>query len=175
MNIQKLVHNLFHKSDPSSEYWELLRFVLGFIFFWAFLDKTFGLGIATEPAKAWIAGGSPTYGFLAMGVKDAYLSSVFMSMAGNTLVDVLFMLGLGGVGFSLLTGMGMRIAGYSGALLMFFIYLAQLPLKQNPVFDEHIVYIIVLLAFTRVEVGTVYSLKGWWKKTSIVKKYPFLA
>lgn len=174
MNIQKLIHNLINKPDPSTEYWELLRFVLGAIFMWVFLDKTFGLGFSTDPSMAWINGASPTYGFLTMGVKDAYFSSVFTAMAGNALVDWLFMLGMGGVGLSLLTGMGMRVAGYSGALMMFFIYLARLPLTQHPVFDEHIVYIIVLLAFTRVDVGNVYSLKHWWKKTQIVKKYPFL-
>ena len=42
----------------------LTRILLGFVFLWAFLDKTFGLGYATEPAKAWINGGSPTTGFL---------------------------------------------------------------------------------------------------------------
>ncbi len=77
MNIQKLIHNLINKPDPSTEYWELLRFVLGAIFMWVFLDKTFGLGIPTDPTMAWIHGASPTYGFLTMGVKDAYFSSVF--------------------------------------------------------------------------------------------------
>ena len=36
----------------------------GFIFLWAFLDKSFGLGYATPSDNAWIHGGSPTTGFL---------------------------------------------------------------------------------------------------------------
>ena len=31
-----------------------LRIVLGFTFFWAFLDKVFGLGYATPSERAWI-------------------------------------------------------------------------------------------------------------------------
>lgn len=40
------------------------RVSLGFVFLWAFLDKTFGLGYATTSAAAWVKGGSPTKGFL---------------------------------------------------------------------------------------------------------------
>jgi thiosulfate dehydrogenase (quinone) large subunit len=39
-----------------------LRVSLGFVFLWAFLDKTFGLGYSTPSAKSWISGGSPTEG-----------------------------------------------------------------------------------------------------------------
>src|SRR4030095_7307470 len=42
----------------------VLRISTGFVFLWAFLDKTFGFGYATPSAKAWINGGSPTKGFL---------------------------------------------------------------------------------------------------------------
>ncbi len=41
-----------------------LRLSLGFLFLWAFLDKTFGLGYSTPSAHAWIRGGSPPKGFL---------------------------------------------------------------------------------------------------------------
>ena len=42
----------------------VLRVATGFVFLWAFLDKTFGLGYSTPSAKAWIHSGSPTLGFL---------------------------------------------------------------------------------------------------------------
>ena len=42
----------------------LLRLDLGFLFFWAFIDKVFGLGYSTSVAKDWLNGGSPTKGFL---------------------------------------------------------------------------------------------------------------
>src|SRR5689334_12004100 len=41
-----------------------LRLLTGFVFLWAFLDKTFGLGYATASGKGWLDGGSPTKGFL---------------------------------------------------------------------------------------------------------------
>ena len=48
----------------AAKFLAVFRVVLGFEFLWAFLDKLFGLGYATPSAKAWIAGGSPTKGFL---------------------------------------------------------------------------------------------------------------
>jgi thiosulfate dehydrogenase [quinone] large subunit len=36
-----------------------IRLALGWVFLWAFLDKLFGLGHETAPAKSWLSGGSP--------------------------------------------------------------------------------------------------------------------
>ena len=52
------------KSDGTAYIWALPRFSLGWIFLWAFVDKLFGLGFATESGKGWIDGGSPIFGFL---------------------------------------------------------------------------------------------------------------
>ena len=41
-----------------------LRIVVGFIFLWTFLDKTFGLGFSTPRQMAWINGGQPAQGFI---------------------------------------------------------------------------------------------------------------
>src|SRR6478735_2194878 len=40
------------------------RLATGFIFLWAFVDKTFGLGYSTPSERAWINGGAPSQGFL---------------------------------------------------------------------------------------------------------------
>src|SRR6266511_711287 len=48
----------------TAKFLAVFRVAVGFVFLWAFLDKTFGLGYATPSAKAWINGGSPTKGFL---------------------------------------------------------------------------------------------------------------
>ena len=45
---------------PVDYVWAIARISLGWIFLWAFLDKTFGWGFATPANRAWIAGGSPT-------------------------------------------------------------------------------------------------------------------
>ena len=73
----------------------ILRIVAGFYFFWAFLDKTFGLGYSTPSAKAWINGGSPTTGFLGSRHVGPF-ASMYRSMAGNAFLDWLFMLACSG-------------------------------------------------------------------------------
>ena len=44
--------------------WAVLRLLMGWTFFWAFIDKLFGLGFATAAESSWLNGGSPTAGFL---------------------------------------------------------------------------------------------------------------
>jgi len=72
--------------------WAVLRIFIGLIFLWAFFDKTFGLGFATNLENAWINGGSPTTGFLAHAT-NGFFAPFFQSLAGSALVDWLFMLG----------------------------------------------------------------------------------
>lgn len=121
-----------------------LRSVLGFIFLWAFLDKTFGLGFATAPEKAWISGGSPTTGFLSFGVKGPF-AEIFHSLAGVAVVDWLFMLGLLFVGLTLILNKYVKWGCIAGSLMLFFMYLALLLPENNPIIDDHIVYILVLI------------------------------
>ncbi len=90
-----------------------LRIATGFVFLWAFLDKTFGLGCATQSENAWINGGSPTRGFLS-SVAVGPLESTFHSWAGDPWADWLFMLGLLGVGVAVILGVGLRLAAVSG-------------------------------------------------------------
>lgn len=132
--------------------WVGLRIVLGTIFLWAFLDKLLGLGYTTERANAWINGASPTLGFLTHGTVGPF-AEIFQNMAGNPLVDWLFMLGLLGTGVTLLANWLVPWGALSGALLMFFIYLAAIPPEHNPIFDDHIVYIFALavLGFKSIE------------------------
>src|SRR3990167_631912 len=103
--------------------WILLRLALGFTFLWAFLDKLFGLNFATSPDKSWLSGVSPTFGFLQNAVHGPF-ASIYNSLAGSVLVDWLFMLGLLLIGTSLIFGICLRLAGFSGALLMFLMWLS---------------------------------------------------
>jgi len=147
---------------------------MGWIFFWAFIDKLFGLGFASTPEKAWIAGGSPTFGFLKFASKGP-LAEFYQGLAGNPVVDWLFMSGLLLVGLALLFGIGVRIAGYSGALLMILIYSAgSLPPKNNPFLDHHIIYTILLVGFALTKSGNCLGFGKRWSETKLVKKYPFL-
>ena len=61
-------------------------------------------------------------------------------MAGNVLVDWLFMLSLTYVGVALLLGLTVKLGAYTGALMMALMYTAVFILpKHNPFLDEHIV------------------------------------
>lgn len=151
--------------------WAALRIGMGWLLLWPFLDKLFGLGFATGPEDAWIAGGSPTFGFLKFATSGPF-ASLLQGLAGNPIVDWLFMLGLLFVGLALLLGIGVNIAGYSGAMMMLLLWLSRLPPENNPVLDEHIVYMIVLIGLARVRAGYWVGLGKWWSQ--LVKDYPFL-
>lgn len=154
--------------------WGLLRLAMGWIFFWAFIDKLFGFGFASTPENAWIAGGSPTSGFLNYASKGPF-TEFYQDLAGNPVVDMLFMSGLLLVGLALLFGIGVRIAGYSGALITLLIFSAGfLPPKNNPLIDHHIIYAILFLSFSLTKSGHCLGLGKRWSETKLVKKYPFL-
>lgn len=151
----------------------LLRISLGWIFLWSFFDKLLGLGFTTPEGKAWVDGVSPTKGFL-MNASKGPFQEFFHWIAGNVMIDWLFMIGLLLVGLALMLGIGIRIASWSGALLLFFIYATVLPPEHNPLFDEHIIYIFVLIGFPLMPAGDTLGFGAWWKETPLVKKYPFL-
>lgn len=151
----------------------ILRLSVGFIFLWSFLDKLFGLGFATESSKSWLAGGSPTAGYLQFGTGGAF-ADMFKSLAGNPIVDWVFMLGLLGVGVAFVFGIAMKFASYSGALMMLLIYLSNFPPANNPIVDDHIIYILVILLLAHLDSGNIYGFGKSWNKTSLAKKLPFL-
>jgi thiosulfate dehydrogenase [quinone] large subunit len=143
MNMQKIV-------------WLKLRIVMSFIFLWAFFDKLFGLGFATTSEKAWINGGSPTTGFLSMGVKGP-LAPFFHSLAGVAVVDWLFMAGLLFIGLTLLLNKYVFWGALAGMVLMILMWLALLFPENNPLIDEHIVYALVFALFAIRSKNTEFS------------------
>ena len=151
----------------------LTRISLGFVFLWAFFDKTFGLGISTPTDKAWIAGSSPTSGFLMGASKGSGpFADLFGALSGSAMIDLLFMMALGGVGLALVLGIGLRIAAVCGGLLMVMMWAAVLPLENNPVIDDHIIYAMLLgvIALSRREL----SFADWWLAQPYVKKHSWL-
>jgi thiosulfate dehydrogenase [quinone] large subunit len=120
-----------------------LRFVMAFIFLWAFFDKVFGLGFSTTSDKAWIHGGSPTSGFLSFATHGP-LVDFFKSLSGSVAVDWLFMIGLLFVGLTLLFNKYVRFGAIAGIIMVVLMWLSLLPPENNPIIDEHIVYALVL-------------------------------
>lgn len=134
-----------------------LRLAMGWIFLWAFLDKMFGLGFSTKAADSWLNGGSPTTGFLSHAVHGP-LAGFYNALAGNPVVDILFMAGLGLVGLCLMLGIGLRVAGFSGALMVLLMWTSLLLPENNPLVDEHIVYALVLIGLAYSDAGMHFGL-----------------
>ncbi|MHC1710507.1 MAG: hypothetical protein AB9819_08905 [Methanomassiliicoccales archaeon] len=153
--------------------WGISRILLGWLFLWAFLDKTFGLGYATSSEGAWINGGSPTSGYLNFAVSGIF-EPLFTSIAGNEVIDMLFMLGLLLLGVALLLGIGMRLATIGGTLMLVLLWSTNVPPANNPLIDEHIVFIFLLIGLCRVKAGRALGLGSWWSATPLVKRFPFL-
>lgn len=151
----------------------LLRIFLGWLMLWAFLDKVFGLGFGTEADKSWLAGTSPTLGFLKFGSSGPF-KEIFQAMAGQPLVDWLFMLGLLFVGLALILGITSFLATLGGSIMFALMYLAVLPPEHNPLIDEHILYILILIVLYIDEAGNNLGLGEKWSKSKLVKKYAWL-
>src|SRR4051812_30007090 len=154
----------------------VLRVSTGFVFLWAFLDKTLGLGYATPSAKAWINGGSPTKGFLS-SVDVGPFQSFFHTIAGDTWTNWAFMLGLLGIGLALTLGIGLRIAAGAGALMMAFMWAAEWPIasgSSNPITDYHFIYAIVGIVLALTYAGHTWGLGRRWAALPIVQKNRWL-
>lgn len=169
----------------------VLRLAYGVTFLWAFFDKLLGLGFHTgaivneEGARtgidfmakdaAWLNGGSPTEGFLLYGVPAHNpFKDIFNNMAGQAIWDWLFMAGLLGIGLALFTGVGIRIAAGAGALLYTLMYLASVPLENNPVVDDHMIGAIVVVVLALTLAGDTWGFGRQWARTNLVRKYPAL-
>ncbi|GAB2687569.1 hypothetical protein [Thalassiella azotivora] len=152
--------------------WAATRISIGFVFLWAFVDKLLGLGFATPSERAWVNGGSPTTGYLS-GVEGPF-AGFFNGMAGQAWADWLFMAGLLGVGVAFTAGFAMRIAAASGALLLVFMWMASLPLENNPFMDDHLVYALVMVGLAAVGASRTFGLGTLWERIPLVQRYPFL-
>ncbi|MEV6600099.1 hypothetical protein AB0M36_25080 [Actinoplanes sp. NPDC051346] len=149
-----------------------IRLALGWVFLWAFLDKLFDLGRGTVAANAWLDGGSPTVGLLGKAATGPF-AGFYHSIAGNAVVDVLFMTGLLGIGVALMLGIGMRIAA-AGALLTVLMWTAVLPPDTNPFMDDHLVYAAVLVLLALLGTGTTWGFGRQWAGLPLVRRNTWL-
>jgi thiosulfate dehydrogenase (quinone) large subunit len=150
-----------------------VRIALGWVFLWAFLDKTFGLGHETAEKAAWINGGHPTQGFLKNAAAGPF-KEFYNGIAGAVWADWLFMAGLLGIGLALILGIGMRIAAVAGAALLVLMWTAVLPPANNPFMDDHLIYAGTLIGLALMGAGNTIGLGKWWGNTAIVRNAPWL-
>jgi len=156
----------------------ILRLATGFIFLWAFLDKTFGLGFSTPTERAWINGGTPSQGFLMSDAVTGPLKGFFASIA-SPLTDVLFMAGMLGIGVAVVLGIGLRISAVVGSAIMVLMYLAEWPFtpnaaSTNPLVDYHIIYALALIVIAATAAGNTWGVGEQWKKLPVVRTQHWL-
>ncbi len=164
-----------------------LRIAFGLTFLWAFFDKLLALGFATGRSvdeagvetvdrfgdAAWINGGNPTFGFLNFGAKGPF-KDFYNSLAGDTWVNWLFMIGLLGIGLALTFGIGMRIAGITGAIMYLMMWTVALPPENHPVLDDHILGAVSVVVLALTLAGDTWGAGKVWARTGLVTKHPVL-
>lgn len=169
---------------PGARRWlAAARIGTGFIFLWAFLDKTFGLHYSTgaptsdgSPVSlSWIDGGTPSQGFMKFASVGPFKD--FFADIASPATDWLFMLGMLGVGVAVMLGIGLRIAAVSGSLIMLLMWVAEWPLLEgstNPVMDYHVVYAFVLIISAVTLAGDTWGLGRRWAALPLVQQQPWL-
>jgi thiosulfate dehydrogenase (quinone) large subunit len=173
----------------------ILRVAMGWTFLWAFLDKAFGLGFGTGRdaetgvitffgSDAWIHGGSPTVGAVGFALKGPFahtmqtITGYQMTQTGPQVAawfDWVYMLSMLAIGLALILGIGTRLAALGGIvwLATFYLGTAIWP-DNNPVLDEHIVEIVVLVGIMLANAGRYYGLGTAWQKLGFVKDRRYL-
>lgn len=156
----------------------VLRLATGSIFLWAFLDKTLGLGFSTPAARAWVVGGTPSQGFLLGDGVVGPLKPFFTAIASPA-SDVLFQLGMLGVGLAVMLGIGLRVSAVVGSFMMVLMYLAEWPFganaaSTNPLVDYHIVYALALITVAVLAAGDTWGLGDRWRQLPVVRRLPWL-
>lgn len=146
----------------------LLRVVVGIIFIWAGLDKLLGSGPTGFSAAGFLVhatGGSLGWPFVT-GAADPNTiynptHQFWVSLAGNatamTIVNFLVVAGELGVGISLILGLFTRFGALMGALMMLLFFFAGWGFS-NGVVEEHLTYMVVLLALAGLGAGRYYGL-----------------
>ena len=157
----------------------VLRLATGFIFLWAFIDKTFGLGFSTPAERAWINGGTPSQGFLLGDGVTGPLKGFFAGIASPA-TDVLFMLGMLAIGLAVMLGVGLRISAVVGSLIMVLMYLAEWPFtpltsSTNPLVDYHLIYALALITVAATHAGHTWGFGKLWHSLPIVGTRGWLA
>jgi thiosulfate dehydrogenase [quinone] large subunit len=155
-----------------------LRLATGFIFLWAFLDKTFGLGYATPAERAWINGGTPSQGFLTGDAVQGPLKPFFASIASPA-TDILFMIAMLAIGAAVMLGIGLRVSAVAGTAVLLLMYLAEWPASfnagsTNPIVNYHVIYALSLIVVAVLSAGDTWGAGKAWKKLGIVQKAPWL-
>ncbi len=95
-------------------------------------------------------------------------------MSDQAWSEWLFMGGMAGLGIALTLGIGLRLAAIGGTVLMASMWMSMLPLKDNPIVDVHVFYMVAMIALAITSAGDRWGLGRWWKDLGLVRRLPIL-
>jgi len=102
------------------------------------------------------------------------LKDVFVSLAGNPLVDNLVVGGERLIGLALILGVLIKLTSFAGILMMILFYVSVIPQEHGPI-SEHIIYIaafLVIAAFgSRIPLSLDLTLKDKLPKNNLLNKF----
>jgi thiosulfate dehydrogenase (quinone) large subunit len=78
------------------------------------------------------------------------------------------------IGVLLILGVATKLSAIGGALWMLIFYTASAMWPENNPFVDHLVYAVILAGLAYAGAGRYLGLGNWWRKTELVRKYPFL-
>jgi thiosulfate dehydrogenase [quinone] large subunit len=171
-----------------------LRIIVGWTFLWAFLDKALALGFTTGRAEdgtidyfsnaGWFFGGSPPAGAVGFALKGPFADNI-QSVTGYTMgpagpqvaawLDWVYMGSMLLIGLGLIFGVMTRLAAVGGIIWMAVFYLgtAIWP-EHNPVVDDHVLTVAVLVALILANAGRYYGLGKVWQGFASVRDKRYL-
>lgn len=160
-----LSETLFGGTLKSGKGWSLfaLRLAIGFMFLWGGYEK-----IETE-----LGGKMATSGFLKFAVSGPF-QVFFNSLAGNPVVDALVVYGELLIGISIMFGIFTRVGAISGIAMNLLFFVSQLPVQNNPIVNEYVIFMLVFLAFVFLVPGRFLGLDGLLQNSSFVERRPIL-
>ena len=106
------------------------------------------------------------------------LKPFFVSIASPA-TDILFMIGMLGIGLAVMLGIGLRVSAIAGTILMVAMYFAEWPFtanagSTNPVVDYHIIYALALIVLAATAAGTTWGLGSRWSTLPIIRSQSWL-
>lgn len=161
----------------------LLRIGLGLLYLWAFLSQGFGITYANTDKSATAAGAPVEYGWhFDVDSSKGWITSGFSHSPTESYVDNLhgplafipqnlptgvddfgWMFALGGLGFALTLGIGLRIAGWGGFAVNILIWFSSFPPSSNPLLDgEHMAFALGILLVMFLHAGNYWGIGRWW-------------
>jgi thiosulfate dehydrogenase [quinone] large subunit len=128
--------------------------------------------MATPSERSILHGASATKGYLSS--LQGYAAGAFGALAGNPVVDTLFIAGMLLPGLALVLGAGTRIALVSAAVMFLMLWITQLPLENNPFLDQHLFYVLAAALLLALDAGRYLGFGPFWRGLPVVRDQRWL-